>query len=140
MLHLSLRRFLSSSKGTLGVLLDDYGVLVHTLELPWLSNTPRVSSIPTGSFRATRVVSPKFGPTFDVEVPQRDLIRFHPGNTIADTDGCILTGCGHSGMSVVSSREAFARFLAYLNGVNQFVLHVEAFRPSRQRSASVVTR
>ena len=68
-----------------------------TLELPWRGNNRRVSCIPPGEYKARHREAHESGlfnyPHFIVkDVPNRDYILFHAGNTYRDTLGCILTG------------------------------------------------
>ena len=64
-----------------------------TLELPYLDNQRRVSAIPDGKYYVVPRTSPRFGQHFHVtDVQGRDLILFHAGNWLKDTQGCILVG------------------------------------------------
>jgi hypothetical protein len=55
-------------------------------------------------------------------------ILFHPGNTNADSEGCVLLGTGTAltgdALEVVNSRAAFAAFLTWANNRPSFELLV----------------
>lgn len=86
-------RLEESGEATLGVLRIDGRLFCLTLELPDRNNAPEVSRIPEGRYRCAPVDSPRFGRAIEVRgVPGRSHILFHPGNTAADTRGCILPG------------------------------------------------
>lgn len=88
-----LRRTASNPKGTLGYLVKDGTTLCVTCEEPWKNNARRESCIPAGRYKVVKRVSPKFGHHWLVMgVPSRSLILIHTGNTIKDTEGCILVG------------------------------------------------
>ena len=92
-----LTRLESDQNQTLGVLQLFSGTEKYfeckTLELPWKNNSPFVSCIPPGTYRARKHNSPKFGRSFHVlNVPDRSEILMHPGNYNRDTLGCILPG------------------------------------------------
>ncbi|MDD4951074.1 MAG: DUF5675 family protein [Desulfovibrionaceae bacterium] len=119
--QLRLVRLEMSGQETLGALLLDGRIFCLTLEPPSLGNVRDKSCIPAGSYRCRRVVSPRFGPTFEVcAVPSRSEILFHAGNTARDTRGCILVGTGVGSLggdrAVLGSREAFGLFLDALEG------------------------
>lgn len=125
MIQLELIRVSFSSIGEFGVLLKDGAPICLTFELPWKGNEPQVSCIPTGKYVCKRVQSAHYGETFEVsEVPNRSLIRIHPGNTTADSRGCILVGDEFFQNGVLESREAFARFMKAMGGVNEFELFI----------------
>lgn len=115
--HLKLTRIEMSVKGTFGELHDDYGDLVCvTCERPDNGNKP-MGCIPLGSYGVTPFTSPSKGKDFLVHnVPNRDMIEIHVGNTIADTEGCILVGekLGYidTERAVMASKEALAMLLA----------------------------
>ena len=89
----TLHRVLSSDKGTFGVLIYKNKPVCVTCEDPWNDNKTGVSCIPFGEYKA----SPHFGEKYkDVwilnGVKGRSAILIHNGNTIKDTQGCILVG------------------------------------------------
>jgi len=80
-------------RGIIDVIKIDKEVFCFSLEPADLLNKPNESCIPTGQYFCTRIVSPKFGETFEVVgVPDRKNILFHKGNTKTDTMGCIILG------------------------------------------------
>lgn len=117
--------------GTLTVLQDDKPVYsCKTLELPWLDNAPRISCIPTGSYKVLRRTSAKYGPHFHVQnVPNRDLILIHHGNYHTDILGCILVGQLHADINndgcrdVTSSKATMTLILRILPA--QFTLTIK---------------
>lgn len=63
------------------------------LELSWQDNRKNISCIPAGTYSLVAWDSPRFGKTLLVEnVPNREFILIHSGNTVTDTSGCILLG------------------------------------------------
>lgn len=126
---LHLRRFHQDDKVTLGALVDDDGVVAFSVELPWRDNRPSESCIPVGEFVCTQVISPRFGRTFDVAVPGRSLIRFHPGNSAVESRGCPLVVSRIHRRTGLDSRAAFARLVSKLDGVRQFRLCVSMVPP-----------
>jgi len=79
--------------GMFGMLRINKKLFCAVLEPPDRANAPFRSCIPAGQYLCRRDQSPKFGETFVVtEVPGRSDIKFHAGNTVADTAGCMLLG------------------------------------------------
>ena len=100
------------------------------LERAWLGNKPNISCIPEGVYLCERVLSPKFGDTFEVlNVPGRTHILFHSGNTVDDSLGCLLLGKGMGVLKgkrgVVSSRIARDEFMKLMKGKNHFPLQIK---------------
>lgn len=72
-----------------------------TLEHPWRDNTRLVSCIPEGNYRWRKFSSDRHGMCFQIRnVPGRDSIQIHVGNSLSDTQGCILVGLARSGGDV----------------------------------------
>jgi hypothetical protein len=84
---------------TIGKLYLDGEWLCDTLELPYRDNQRSISSIPAGQYKV-RLRLPRESATRDYihllvkDVPDRDYILFHIGNSAKDTRGCILVGIG----------------------------------------------
>lgn len=71
---------------------------------------PGCTAIPRGRYRVTRSYSNKFKQVMPMvnDVPGFAGIRIHPGNTAADTEGCILVGDDKSDFRITNSRVAFS--------------------------------
>ena len=117
--------------GTFGTVSINNIPVCISLERPWLDNRKGESCIPTGRYVARRVISPKFGNTFEViGVEGRDAILFHAGNIVEDTHGCIVLGESFSlwdmtgQCSVASSKVALSEFLYLLSAVDKFSFSV----------------
>lgn len=115
--------------GTFGVLRINGAVHCWTLEQPDRENKRKQSSIPAQQYTAVRHKSPKFGETFLVkDVPGRDLVLFHAGNTDEDTKGCVLLGSAlgivKGDRAIVASRAAFAGFMDVMREIDEFKLSV----------------
>lgn len=124
MANLLLTRTDTSDQGTFGKLTDEAGEDVAvTCERPDNGNQ-RMGCIPVGKYHVTQFNSPSKGKDFIVlGVQNRSMIEIHKGNTIKDTEGCILVGLlyGHIGgvKAVLSSTAALAKMLAaYPDGFN----------------------
>ena len=72
------------------------------------------TAIPAGTYRVVVTMSNRFKTELPLlqSVPFFEGIRIHPGNTAADTDGCILVGTSKSFNYVGSSRIAFNALFA----------------------------
>ena len=98
------------------------GVVLHTLEDP-------DDCIPPGEWTCTRDYYHKGDyETYEIQVPERDRILFHIGNTHNDTRGCVLLGLERGTLdgnpAVLNSRAAFRTFMDLLQGVEMFTLVV----------------
>ena len=113
--------------GTFGVLKINGECVCLTLERPWEDNRPNVSCIPSGTYICKRVNSPHHGITYEVmDVPCRSAILFHTGNTIDDSQGCILIGSnfwpGQRG--IYRSKHAFQVFMSRVYNETEFTLTI----------------
>lgn len=112
---LTLHRLSSDKDGVYGVFIFNKRPICHSYELPWLANLRTASCIPPGTYTTIKTNSPKFAKCFYLkEVPGRDGILIHPGNTRHDTQGCILPGLDVSERGVIHSRLALDRLYAIL--------------------------
>lgn len=114
-MHIILQR-LTSDTCTFGTILINNRPYYVTLELPWKNNQSNVSCIPPGIYKAIKMFSEKFQKIVYVlqDVLGRDLIEFHIGNTVINTNGCILLGMSFSKTeeAIVDSIIAFNDFMA----------------------------
>lgn len=114
--------------GTFGVLKLNGLCFCLTLELPDKCNQRNISSIPRGDYTCLPTVSPKYGFTYMVSgVPGRSGILFHTGNTVEDTEGCIMVGASFGFLgrrAIVSSRGMFDRLIHELNNAPKVPLKI----------------
>jgi len=102
--------------GTFGMLKINKELLCVTLEPPDRLNEQDRSSIPAQQYYCYPHTSPKFGPTWRVaDVPGRENILFHAGNTLHNTSGCILLaehfGKLNGDRAILNSGKTFKMFL-----------------------------
>jgi len=128
-------RLSETRHGTFGVLLDEdimrgeFVPFATTLELRWRNNIKNGSCIPAGIYECRRIKSPKFGETFEImNVPNREHIEFHWGNTIKDILGCIAVGeqFGILGgvTAILASKKGFKEFMWRLRLYDTFQLEI----------------
>lgn len=115
-----------TEKSTIGRLFINGESFCDTLENPWIDNQRSISCIPKGNYKV-RLRYPRESATRDYlhllvqDVPNRDYILFHRGNTAKDTSGCILVGKGREQDIVENSRLAMdlvMQEIIYLGGEN----------------------
>ena len=111
---------------TIGKLYLNGEWLCDTLENPYLDNQRNISCIPAGEYpvrlRVARESATKdYLHLLVMDVPNRDLILFHIGNTAKDTRGCVLVGIGTEQNLVQNSRlamELLMKEIVNLGGTN----------------------
>lgn len=113
---LTLQRKPGDSEGTFGMIHAEGRPMWVTLERPPGANKP-MSCIPAGVYDAQPFTSPTKGKVFLLQnVPGRTMIEIHPGNTIDDTQGCILVGTAYGQVNgkngITGSRNAITAMLA----------------------------
>ena len=119
-MNLRLIREPTISGTTLGVLFVDRHYECFTLEdaerevtgmpvMDW--KVPGQTAIPSGRYRVIVTPSVRFGEPLPLllDVPGFSGVRIHSGNTIADTEGCILVGKDRDSARVLQSRVALGR-------------------------------
>ena len=79
------------------------------------------TAIPPGRYRIQLTMSNRFKTVLPLleNVPNFEGVRIHPGNTAADTDGCILVGQSKTSNSIGGSRAAFDRLFARLQAYKE---------------------
>ena len=98
-INLLLIRNTFSEQSTIGELFLNGERMCDTLENPWKDNQRNISCIPEGEYKV-RLRLARESATRDYlhllvqDVPNRDWILFHRGNSAKDTSGCILVGLG----------------------------------------------
>ena len=86
-----------SEESTVGELFLNGERMCDTLENPYINNERNISCIPEGEYKV-RLRLARESATRDYlhllvkDVPNRDYILFHRGNSAKDTSGCILVG------------------------------------------------
>ena len=88
-----------TEESTVGELFLNGERMCDTLENPYINNERNISCIPEGEYKV-RLRTARESATRDYlhllvqDVPNRDYILFHRGNSPKDTSGCILVGLG----------------------------------------------
>jgi len=114
-MNLKLIRQIFTEKSTIGSLFIDNNFECYTLEdivRPPGIKIPGATAIPYGNYEVIIDYSNRFArnmPHF-LNVPMFEGIRIHPGNTSADTEGCILVGTSKVTDIIYESKAAFAKF------------------------------
>lgn len=120
---LELIRLEESKQGTFGVLKINKEVFCVTLEPSDQENAQNISSIPAQQYDVARIMSPKYGETFQIlDVPGRDHVLIHAGNVVEHTKGCIILG-QHWGKlrdarAILNSGDTFKAFMDQLQNYN----------------------
>jgi len=115
MKQLEVVRLEKTDEGILGVLLIDGIIFCSTLEHPKLF-------LKSGTYPAEFEYSPKFDrELYELKVTgERDEVKFHVGNTMKDSTGCILLGKYPGYLdgkrAILSSGDTINRFHAELGG------------------------
>lgn len=88
-----LQRVAKSPKGTFGVISKDGIPICLTCEDPDNNNKNNISCIPAGTYKVKDFSGTKYKNVWQVlDVPNRSAILIHNGNTMLNTEGCILVG------------------------------------------------
>ena len=138
---LIIRRVVTGSDGTFGVMVFENIPFALSLEREWADNRPSVkgipgSCIPADEYICKRVNSPRFKNTFEVmDVLNRSYILFHKGNLDDDSRGCILVGEEFGDINndpgIRSSKHGYDEFMDIMSDVNVFrLIIVDDYRTS----------
>jgi hypothetical protein len=136
MLPLVLQRTTITNKSTCGVLFVNGDQFCFTLEEPLKDGLPG-SCIKAGTYNVTLAPSPKFEASPDDwerlmgknvprlwNVPNREYILMHWGNSAKDTEGCILVGQTIATDFIGHSRDAYTALLQKFQGESGAQLQV----------------
>ncbi len=120
-MKLVLNRCWLTDKSTVGKLMVEEVFFCFTLEDRYRGDDPRnkvkaQTAIPCGTYAVAINHSQRFGVEMPLllDVPGFQGIRIHPGNTAADTEGCILVGKDRGPDQVLRSRLAYDALFAKL--------------------------
>jgi hypothetical protein len=109
-MRLELTRQEIINDATIGTLTIDGRWFCWTLEDRVRAQKIRArTAIPAGEYNVAVTMSARFKQMMPLvmDVPEFSGIRIHPGNSIADTEGCILVGFVRDGDRILNSRQAF---------------------------------
>lgn len=118
-LELILDRRYPKDKYTIGILTCEGKRICEVLELPVKGTHHGKTAIPAGRYEIDmNTVSPKFATRFWAaifkgivpwlkNVPGRSRILIHPGNSVEDTDGCLLPGNNREKGKVLDSSACY---------------------------------
>lgn len=116
-MRLTLKRRYLGTTYTIGSLLIDGEYFCDTLELPMeingVRNVRQKCCIPAGTYKVNMKQSARFGKKLPLllDVPYRQGIIIHSGNTSNDTEGCILVGENKEVGKVLNSRATLTRLI-----------------------------
>jgi hypothetical protein len=115
-MELLLQRDASANDCTIGNMFIDGVFECYTLEdvvRPYGEKVYGKTAIPAGQYHVIVNMSNRFKTLMPLllNVPGFEGVRIHPGNTSADTEGCILVGQNRTDKSIGGSRAAYAQLL-----------------------------
>ena len=131
---LTLTRIAKRADYTIGRLEDENGVKIcDTLEPTWRNykggelKVLRKSAVPEGTYPVVVTKSKKFGKYLPllVGVPGFEGIRIHSGNTVNDTEGCILVGQNLIKGKVLLSRLTLEKLMRLIENEKRIFLTIK---------------
>lgn len=85
------------------------------------------TAIPKGTYKVILSMSNRFKKIMPEVLNVKGFagIRIHSGNTALDSEGCIIIGLVRTSNGVASSRDAYNKLMAKLDGVKDITLTIE---------------
>ena len=140
-MHIVVRRIWHNGKNAIGELSIDGLFECYTLEdkereIPGIAvsvwKVPGETAIPLGGYEVQITMSARFKRLLPllINVPGFEGVRIHPGNTEADTHGCVLVGEAlvfgpdNRPESISLSRKAFDKLFAKMQAAERIWLEV----------------
>ena len=131
---LTLTRIAKRADYTIGRLEDEMGKRIcDTLEPTYRNykggelKVPRKSAVPEGTYPVVVTKSKKFGKYLPllVGVPGFEGVRIHSGNTVNDTEGCILVGQNLIKGKVLLSRLTLEKLMRLIENEKRIFLTIK---------------
>lgn len=110
------------SAGTPGSLFVDGKFVCYTLEEFWKNNERRISCVPAGTYHCIKHSGSFKNVWRLLNVPNRTAVLIHAGNTLADTEGCILVGLARMETGILKSKAALDKLRSLIPG--EFTLEI----------------
>ena len=121
-MELKLQRKWLTEQSTIGELTIDGKHACYVLEdVVRAEKIHGKTAIPAGRYRISLTPSARFKRILPLlnDVPNYAGVRIHPGNTAADTEGCLLPGMQRGDNQVIASRVAFQNLFTQLSAANR---------------------
>lgn len=127
-MKLEVKRKIFTDKSTIGELYIDGVFSCYTLE-DVVRQEPKVfgkTAIPAGTYKVIVNMSNRFKRLLPLllNVPEFEGVRIHPGNTDADTEGCILLGRVKGDNIIYNSKLAFNLFFDKIKDQSDLLLTI----------------
>ena len=130
--QLILTRAITSPQGTFGILSVNGFPICNTCELPWDDNKDDTSCVPPGAYQCFLHNGSRWQDVWELQnVSNRTAILIHTGNTIKDTDGCIIVGNGFSEINNLPALTDSVLTLNHLRAIlpDSFTLTIKGVSP-----------
>ncbi len=123
---------------TFGVVLinsEVFSVSLEPIDIDKPLQEGLVDCIPEGTYICKRIISPKFGETFEItNVPNSSVVLFHAGNRVIDTHKCVLLGQYFDKLKedriITNSGNTFNKFMNVMLGINEFPINIYEWKRS----------